>query len=222
MSGKWKFLRVKLKNKYGIFMFKGIKKQEKSVQRDRLNQNIAMNKQQGMTLLEVVVSMLVVALGLVMSVSMLQTANRFGDTAEYTSFALQESQTLIDAMRANRLADETYFVNAIGVTSKDTSLEVIYNSLDAFYKFTSDDKEVVKQEVKNRLMCKNASCTEAENIAKEDMATWISEIVTLPGGRAAVGRLGDQFEVVVMWNHVAETDSNDNARIQGTRVWFTL
>ena len=45
-------------------MFKGIKKQEKSVQRDRLNQNIAMNKQQGMTLLEVVVSMLVVALGL--------------------------------------------------------------------------------------------------------------------------------------------------------------
>ena len=190
-------------------MFKGIKKQEKSVQRDRLNQNIAMNKQQGMTLLEVVVSMLVVALGLVMSVSMLQTANRFGDTAEYTSFALQESQTLIDAMRANRLADETYFVNAIGVTSKDTSLEVIYNSLDAFYKFTSDDKEVVKQEVKNRLMCKNASCTE-------------SEIVTLPGGRAAVGRLGDQFEVVVMWNHVAETDSNDNARIQGTRVWFTL
>ena len=74
-------------------MFKGIKKQEKSVQRDRLNQNIAMNKQQGMTLLEVVVSMLVVALGLVMSVSMLQTANRFGDTAEYTSFALQESQT---------------------------------------------------------------------------------------------------------------------------------
>ena len=54
------------------------------------------------------------------------------------------------------------------------------------------------------------------------MATWISEIVTLPGGRAAVGRLGDQFEVVVMWNHVAETDSNDNARIQGTRVWFTL
>ena len=194
-------------------MFKGIKKQEKSVQRDRLNQNIAMNKQQGMTLLEVVVSMLVVALGLVMSVSMLQTANRFGDTAEYTSFALQESQTLIDAMRANRLADETYFVNAIGV---------IYNSLDAFYKFTSDDKEVVKQEVKNRLMCKNASCTEAENIAKEDMATWISEIVTLPGGRAAVGRLGDQFEVVVMWNHVAETDSNDNARIQGTRVWFTL
>ena len=178
-------------------MFKGIKKQEKSVQRDRLNQNIAMNKQQGMTLLEVVVSMLVVALGLVMSVSMLQTANRFGDT-------------------------ETYFVNAIGVTSKDTSLEVIYNSLDAFYKFTSDDKEVVKQEVKNRLMCKNASCTEAENIAKEDMATWISEIVTLPGGRAAVGRLGDQFEVVVMWNHVAETDSNDNARIQGTRVWFTL
>ena len=196
-------------------MFKGIKKQEKSVQRDRLNQNIAMNKQQGMTLLEVVVSMLVVALGLVMSVSMLQTANRFGDTAEYTSFALQESQTLIDAMRANRLADETYFVNAIGVTSKDTPLEVIYNSLDAFYKFTSDDKEVVKQEVKNRLMCKNASCTEAENIAKEDMAT-------LPGGRAAVGRLGDQFEVVVMWNHVAETDSNDNARIQGTRVWFTL
>ena len=94
-------------------MFKGIKKQEKSVQRDRLNQNIAMNKQQGMTLLEVVISMLVVALGLVMSVSMLQTANRFGDTAEYTDFALQKSQLIIDTMRANVVAKDTYIISGI-------------------------------------------------------------------------------------------------------------
>ena len=38
--------------------------------------------QKGMTLLEIVVSMLIVALGLAMSVSMIQSANRFGDTEE--------------------------------------------------------------------------------------------------------------------------------------------
>ena len=48
-------------------------------------------RQKGMTLLEIVVSMLIVALGLAISVSMIQTANRFGDTAEYTAFALQKA-----------------------------------------------------------------------------------------------------------------------------------
>lgn len=195
------------------------------IKRKYSNKNIVACQQRGMTILEVVVSMLVVALGLAMSISMIQTANRFGDTAEYTAFALQESQSLIDAMRANRLAERTYFVDAIGVTSKDTPMETIYDSLEAFYKFSSEDKEVIKREVKNRLRCKDATnCTEAENNAKEDMATWVSEVVSLPGGRAAIGKLNDQYEVVIMWNHVAEADLKDknNARIQGTRVWFTL
>lgn len=203
-------------------MFKFVKKYSLTARRRAVNKNIVVHGQRGMTLLEVVVSMLVVALGLTMSISMIQTANRFGDTAEYTAFALQESQSLVDAMRANRLGEQTYFIDAIGVTSKDTPLETIYDSLGTFYKFTSDDAEVIKQEVKNRLRCKDAVCTKAEDNAKEDIATWVSEIVTLPGGRAAIGKLGNQFEVVVMWNHVAETDGNDNARIQGTRVWFTL
>ena len=81
---------------------------------------------------------------------------------------MQESQSLIDAMRANRLAERTYFVDAIGVTSKDTPMETIYDSLEAFYKFSSEDKEVIKREVKNRLRCKDATnCTEAEIMLKK-------------------------------------------------------
>ena len=64
--------------------------------------------QKGMTLLEIVISMLIVALGLAMSVSMIQTANRFGDTAEFTAFAQQKSQQISDAMRAKSIARGTY------------------------------------------------------------------------------------------------------------------
>ena len=82
--------------------------------------------QRGMTLLEVVISMLVVALGLVMSISMIQTANRFGDTAEYTAFALQKSQLIIDTMRANVVAKDTYIISGI---NPPNSGDIEYNKL---------------------------------------------------------------------------------------------
>ena len=66
----------------------------------RLVGTLLRTHQKGMTLLEIVISMLIVALGLAMSVSMIQTANRFGDTAEFTAFAQQKSQQIIDRSRS--------------------------------------------------------------------------------------------------------------------------
>ena len=43
------------------------------------------SQQKGMTLLEVLVSMLVIGLALAMSISMIQAANRYGETAEINS-----------------------------------------------------------------------------------------------------------------------------------------
>ena len=98
--------------------------------------------QRGMTLLEVVISMLVVALGLVMSISMIQTANRFGDTAEYTAFALQKSQLIIDTMRANVVAKDTYIISGINTpNSGNIDYNALYKELDPIYNAT--DKGIV-------------------------------------------------------------------------------
>lgn len=174
--------------------------------------------QKGMTLLEVVISMLIVALGLAMSVAMIQTANRFGDTAEYTAFAQQKSRLMIDAMRANVLAKDTYVFdlndNPVQKNGK-TDYEKIYKSLDSLYEINK---------VAINLKCKNdGACTDAENNAKQDVQMWVDDVRhTLPGGRGLIRKSGNQYEIIVMWNHVPETDRGDELSIQGTQVWFTL
>lgn len=175
--------------------------------------------QKGMTLLEIVVSMLVVALGLAMSISMIQTANRFGDTAEYTAFALQKSQLIIDTMRANVLAKDTYVLEGvnIGNSNDNNAYESIYDSLSSIYAAGSGSALVGK------LKCKEATCTKSEENAKADVYAWSDEIIkTLPGGRAFIGKNGNHYVVVVMWRHIPATGSEANIPVQGTRVWFTL
>lgn len=171
--------------------------------------------QKGMTLLEIVISMLIVALGLAMSVSMIQTANRFGDTAEFTAFAQQKSQQIIDAMRANSIARETYLLDWQNTAPQgDIDYNQLYNNLNAIYG---------SSDITGNLRCKNSSgCTEAENNAKQDMRAWIDEIRSLPGGRGIIRQRNNQYEVVVMWSHVSETGHDENMPVQGTRVWFTL
>lgn len=177
--------------------------------------------QRGMTLLEVVISMLVVALGLVMSISMIQTANRFGDTAEYTAFALQKSQLIIDTMRANVVAKDTYIISGINTpNSGDIDYNKLYNELDPIYNAT--DKGIVLSGLMGRLQCKSA-CTPAEVNAKEDVNAWVDEIInTLPGGRALIAKDREHYEVILMWRHVSATGNTNDAPVQGTRVWFTL
>ena len=183
-------------------------------------------RQKGMTLLEIVVSMLIVALGLAISVSMIQTANRFGDTAEYTAFALQKSQLIIDTMRANSLGRRAYVFrqsSAAAPRPEDVDYATVYNSLNGV--FDAANRDTVISNFANQLHCA-ATCTSAENNAKADIKAWLGEILdTLPGGRALIiSHAHEQYEVMVMWQNVPATsnDSADNATVQGTRVLFTL
>lgn len=177
--------------------------------------------QKGMTLLEIVVSMLIVALGLAMSVSMIQSANRFGDTAEYTAFALQKSQLIIDTMRANALAKETYVVNGISANPNNGDYKGVYDSLNSIY--DAANKDAALSRLVDNLRCKNSACTLAEENAKADVYAWADEIVsTLPGGRALLRKNNDNYEVIIMWKHVSATDNGSDAPVQGTQVWFAL
>ena len=165
--------------------------------------------QKGMTLLEIVVSMLIVALGLAMSVSMIQSANRFGDTAEYTAFALQKSQLIIDTMRANVVAKDTYIISGINTpNSGGVEYNTLYNELDPIYNAT--DKGIVLSRLMDRLQCKSA-CTPAEVNAKEDVNAWVDEIInTLPGGRALIAKDKEHYEVILMWRHVSATGNTND------------
>jgi len=48
------------------------------------------------------------------------------------------------------------------------------------------------------------------------------QMESLLKGNDMFGSGGNQYEIIVMWNHVPETDRGDELSIQGTQVWFTL
>lgn len=170
-------------------------------------------KQHGMTLLEVLVSMLVIGLGLAMSISMIQTANRFGNSAEFSHSALEQAQAIIDKIRANRVAAPTYKYPA----------DKVGDSYDAIY------KSLEKADIKSlTVSCtlpgiSDEECGKAGKIAQTDMQSWDENIrALLPEGRGAVVINGMSSEVIVMWKNNPETDSNNNPDIQGIRVRFAL
>lgn len=69
---------------------------------------ILVKQQQGMTLIEVVVSMLIIGLGLVMCMSMLQTSLRYQSTSIEQNAAVHLMQDMISRMRMNAKFAEQY------------------------------------------------------------------------------------------------------------------
>lgn len=167
------------------------------------------NTQVGMTLLEVIVSMLVIGLALAMSISMIQTANRFGESAEFTSSALRQAQVIADKMRANNREADSYLYPGAAAITPDATFSDIHAALDMSY-----------------LVPCGAECTEpSDHIAREDMLQWVSELSeSLPQGRGAIVANGQRrYDVVVTWSHTAENgEMQDNPDAQGVRITFAL
>lgn len=157
------------------------------------------SRQRGWTLIEVLVSMLVIGLALAMSISMLQTANRLGESAEYSAAALQRAQSIIDKIRANKIAVDGYMFYPAG---SDGS----YNSLYALQNMA---------QIPAALACGTGTshhgCDTALPVAKEDMQQWRSSLQSLlPGGKGAIREIGagtGMYEVIVMWSHNPESDA---------------
>lgn len=78
---------------------------------------ILVKQQQGMTLIEVVVSMLIIGLGLVMCMSMLQTSLRYQSTSIEENDAMQLMQEMVSKMRMNAKFAEDYELS-LGETNK--------------------------------------------------------------------------------------------------------
>ena len=82
-----------------------------------------LRKQKGMSLLEVIVSMLICGIGLAGTISAIQASQRLATSADYRAIATREIQSIVDMMRANRLGADKY----IDVT-KGTRVNINGNS----------------------------------------------------------------------------------------------
>lgn len=174
--------------------------------------------QKGMSLIEVLVAMLIIGLALTMGISMIQASNRFGESAEFGSSALQQAQAIIDKIKSNGVASDTYlFTGGVVITNGDE-----------YEKMYAEVSKVKLIDIPLHLTCKVALCSEAENIAKADVVQWNNTLQEmLPGGRGIVHRISslpnrDFFEVIVMWNHNAEIEIDNNPAVSGIRVNFSL
>lgn len=84
-------------------------------------------RESGMTLLEVLISMLVVGTGLAMTISMLYASNRYGNAAEYRAIAINDMRSIIDSMRANKLGAIVY-TGGTAPTSTDANKQAAITS----------------------------------------------------------------------------------------------
>jgi type IV pilus assembly protein PilV len=116
-------------------------------------------KQDGFTLLEVLIALLVLSIGL-LGLAALQTIGlRSSQMANMRTVATQKAYDISDRMRANQAGlDAENYVQA--VTDTVTVPEV---------------------------NCITTACTPAQ-MATFDLASWLNEVIRLPGGRGGVAR----------------------------------
>ena len=160
-------------------------------------------RQRGMTLIEVVVAMLVIGLGLVMSISMLQSSLRYQAMANRQDDAMRLMQEMVDRMRANSIAANNY----------------LFSQHNFAFNAWRPPQIAAK--------CSGNGCSPARNLAfaraQRDVNDWLAEVGTvLPAGRAAIDQpnrqnLPNQYRIQLQWlvrqdrSRQAESNAQFNA-----------
>lgn len=155
--------------------------------------------QQGMTLLEVVVSMLLIGLGMVASISMIQEGMRSNVSAHNRNSALYLSDAIIDRMRVNSFALPQYLAGSAGslVSGVDSS-----GKAEAPAAKSCDD-------------CKEDQQKNAYGQARTDIQEWRAELSQkLPGATYAIyAEDADkgQYAIVLSWpNRIFNASTADS------------
>lgn len=185
-------------------------------------------KQRGMTLLEVLVSMLIVAVGLVTTTMMLQVSNRYGYSAEYRARAMHEMQSLIEMVQANALGIDGYIFGIAKYQENGYSI----NIGTAEFKADTCSGEKFKDKDVDKEACelRNKAGKNAVKQAHTEMTNWLQRVqAVVPNGQAAVTRDEDKtgiYTVTIMWrifeaDQRAEGSATSNKTDQ-VSVDFTL
>lgn len=155
------------------------------------NQPIWTGKQQGATLIEILVTMLVVAIGLLGAGGLQLAATRYQQTAQMRSQAMVQMQFITEKIRANNsvLASAAYI-------AADSYTDAATYPVDPGCGLSG-------QPVCNALQS-----------AQKDLRLWRELLVVLPGGRGSIfpittGGITDPLtrQVVVMWQEKQQSET---------------
>ena len=150
-----------------------------------------MKKQNGFTLFEVLIAIVILAVGLLGVASLQTNGVRSNHSAYLRSQATVLAYEIIDKMRANRDRDK--------------------DKLDGLSSYITDFDNTISSPPD----CRSSSCGEADMIAS-DLAEWKSSLQTLPSGSGAVAIDVDEdvviAEISVRW---------DDTRGSGSLTTFT-
>lgn len=160
-------------------------------------------KQQGFSLIEVLIAVLITALGLVASLALMISMSRVQQNAHQESVALNQANFIIDKMRANFVAPSAYHTK-----EKDSYAA----ATPAAQKFTLSSS--CRHQVVGGLLTGGCS---PEEMAQEDINIWIRSLQDrLPEGRGIIKKASDRADaldnrlhVIVMWQTRPEMVKDD-------------
>lgn len=157
-----------------------------------------LKKQKGMSLLEVIVSMLICGIGLAGMIAAIQASQRLASSAEYRAVATREIQAAVDMMRANRLGANEYVRVGSSSSSKPT--------IEAAQKLCADR---TREKTTARDYC-NTEINVAESVAKAEASKWQERIAAeLPNGFGQITAT-DKGGIYVFTVKITWTVGNEN------------
>lgn len=157
--------------------------------------NFPRRRETGTTLIEILVSLVVIAVGLLGLASMQINALKFQQTASQRSEAIQAAYDLADRMRANFV-----YTSPELFKGEREANEAKYESKGNYATKASD---AYTPNGTCRIFAANGACT-TDQIAANDLAEWQQGLKQrLPGGAGIVEKVAgttvSTFDVYVMW-----------------------
>ncbi|OUR73987.1 type IV pilus modification protein PilV [Methylophaga sp. 41_12_T18] len=143
--------------------------------------------QSGFTLLEVLISLVILSIGLLGLAGIQATSLKDNHTAYNRSQATQLTYDITDRMRANKVAIDNYLTSFMASTAATAQAG-----------------------------CLIAGCTATE-MAQHDLYEWQTAFIDiLPSGRNTITKAGDTYTVMLSWDEDRDGDNTNDPEFQAS------
>ena len=147
------------------------------------------NKNTGFTLIEVLIAMLVLAVGLLGLAGLQATSLNNNQRAYYRSQATILAYDIADRMRANRSAVGNYLTSFMDPTTATTKSDCLPTSLPA------------------------TGCSQTD-MAENDLFEWNGEVTNLPGGVGTITVAAGVYTIDITWDEDRDGEDANNHHFQ--------